>query len=57
MGQPSSQVPTAAVNIQPLLVGASVPKLTLLTEEGIPFDLNTALAKKPTILIFYRGSW
>jgi len=57
MSQPSNQVPTTALNVQPLLVGASIPKLALLTEEGISFDLNTALAKKPAVLIFYRGNW
>jgi len=57
MSQLSSQVPTAAAQIRPLLVGTSVPKLTLLTMAGIPFDLHPALAEKPTILIFYRGSW
>jgi len=57
MSQPSSQVPTTADHIRPLLVGTSVPEITLLTMAGIPFDLHPALAEKPTILIFYRGSW
>lgn len=57
MSQNLSQPPTAADEIRPLLIGATVPDLTLLTKEGDPFDLNAALAEKPTVLIFYRGSW
>jgi hypothetical protein len=44
--------------IRPLLIGMTVPTITGLTKtDGTPFDLNTAIAKKPTILIFYRGGW
>ncbi len=57
MSKVSSQVPTVADKIRPLLVGATVPELTLLTQADDPFDLNAALAKKPTVLIFYRGNW
>ena len=57
MSQVLNQVPTAAAKIRPLLVGATVPELSLLTRNGDPFDLNAALAEKPTILIFYRGNW
>jgi hypothetical protein len=57
MREASSQVPTAAAHIRPLLVGSLVPKLTLLTATGVSFDLSTALPEKPTILNFYRGSW
>ena len=57
MSQVLNQVPTAAGKIRPLLVGATVPELSLLTRNGDPFDLNAALAEKPTILIFYRGNW
>lgn len=43
--------------VQPLLIGAQVPKLTLRAADGTDFDLNDAIGKKPTILIFYRGGW
>ena len=41
----------------PLDKGASVPQLTLKGVDGKAFDLNAAVAKKPTVLIFYRGGW
>jgi hypothetical protein len=43
--------------VRPLLIGASVPDLVLQTGEAKPFDLNKALAGKPTMLILYRGGW
>ena len=53
IGQPAS----SPGGIRPLLVGAAVPKLELTATDGAPFDLNAALASKPTVLIFYRGGW
>ncbi len=48
----------SAEEIHPLLVGMEVPKITGVTRtDGTPFDLNAAIAEKPTILIFYRGGW
>lgn len=41
----------------PIKVGQSIPSLTLQDIHGKPFDLNKAVAKQATILIFYRGSW
>ncbi len=41
----------------PLKIGATVPPLSLKTAENRDFDLDAALGKKPTILIFYRGGW
>jgi hypothetical protein len=43
--------------ICPLLVGDTIPQMTLETVEGDSFDLNTAVKEKPTVLIFYRGGW
>ena len=51
-------VANSAEEIHPLLVGMEVPKITGVTRtDGTPFDLNAAIAEKPTILIFYRGGW
>lgn len=50
-------VPTSAEDVNPLKVGSQVPKLTLRSADGKPFDLNASIAEKPTILIFYRGGW
>ncbi|MFQ5865721.1 MAG: hypothetical protein ACE5IW_10875 [bacterium] len=50
-------LPTSAEDIRPILVGATVPRLTLTTVDGSSFDLNTAISEKPAVLIFYRGGW
>jgi hypothetical protein len=47
----------SAQEITPLLIGAKVPELTLRAGDGSDFDLAAAIAKKPTILVFYRGGW
>ncbi len=52
-----SNVPTSAEDINPLPVGAEMPQLILKTVDGKSFDLNAAVADKPTILIFFRGEW
>ncbi|WP_053980366.1 peroxiredoxin-like family protein [Marinagarivorans algicola] len=46
-----------ADEIRPILIGQEMPKITLTTPEGKPFDLNKAMAQKPTLLVFYRGGW
>ncbi len=57
MNQEAQQLPTAASDVHPILIGATVPKLALTTVNGSPFDLNAAITEKPTVLIFYRGWW
>ncbi len=42
---------------RPLPVGAKAPAVTLTTADGAAFALAEAFAAKPTILVFYRGSW
>ncbi|MEO7718447.1 MAG: FKBP-type peptidyl-prolyl cis-trans isomerase [Capsulimonas sp.] len=43
----------------PLKTGDVAPKMTstLTGPDGKPFDLNKAIAAKPTIVIFFRGGW
>jgi len=53
--QPS--VPNSATEICPILVGDTIPNLTLHTQDGFPFDLKKAVQSKPTVLIFFRGGW
>ena len=53
----SGKVAASAKEICPLLIGDSVPELTLTTIDGGDFNLNTAIKEKPTVLIFYRGGW
>lgn len=43
--------------IRPLLAGAPVPDVTLVAPDRHPVVLRDALAKQPTILIYYRGGW
>lgn len=50
-------VPGKASDINPIKVGQSLPELVLTDVDGKAFHLNKVVAKKPTVLIFYRGSW
>ncbi|MGH2624348.1 MAG: peroxiredoxin-like family protein, partial [Sphingobacterium sp.] len=50
-------IPERPEDISPLLVGETIPTVTLQDAKGMPFDLNKAVSSKPTILIFYRGGW
>ncbi|WP_057938588.1 peroxiredoxin-like family protein [Algoriphagus resistens] len=50
-------IPQKAEDISPLLNGEKIPSVTLRDSSGDSFDLNQAVASKPTILIFYRGGW
>jgi len=51
------KIAASATDVVPLDKGTNVPKLTLKTVDGKAFDLGAAVAKKPTVLIFYRGGW
>ena len=53
----STQIPNSAQEICPILVGDTIPNLTLHTQDGFPFDLKKAVQSKPTVLIFFRGGW
>jgi peroxiredoxin len=55
--EPARPVPASATDIRPLLIGASVPEVTLRTADGEAFDLSAAVSRKPAVLIFYRGGW
>jgi hypothetical protein len=43
--------------IRPLLIGASIPSITLARVEGNPVALADVIARQPSIIIFYRGGW
>jgi peroxiredoxin len=44
--------------IQPLQAGTKMPAgCVVQTAAGHSFDLNAAVARQPTVLIFYRGGW
>ena len=53
----STKVANAPDQICPILIGSSLPAITVQDLEGKSFDLNKAIAKKPTVLIYFRGGW
>lgn len=57
MKQVSYIIPQIPEDIAPLLNGEKIPVAILPDAMGESFDLNKAVSKKPTILIFYRGGW
>jgi len=44
-------------NVQPLLVGQSIPDVMIWNEAGAPLKSLELVKKQPTILVFYRGGW
>lgn len=55
--KPAAAFALRAEDISPLLIGEAIPAAVLTDASGKSFDLNKAVAEKPTILIFYRGGW
>ena len=51
------QASPSAQEVRPLLVGSSIPVLAYATPEGAPFDVNSAVALRPTVLVCFRGGW
>ena len=49
--------PNNMESVRPLLIGAPIPDLTLVGVDDQPVDLHLVVAQKPTVLVFYRGSW
>ena len=46
-----------ATAIHPVLIGTTVPSLVLWTPEGKQAGLSALLARKPTLLVVYKGNW
>ena len=55
--EPRIQAPASSDAICPILVGQALPFLILRNVDNTLFNLNEAIAKKPTVLIFFRGGW
>ncbi len=53
----ATDVAASAEDIRPLSVGITVPSLTLQGVDGKAFDLDKAIKRRPTVVIFYRGGW
>ena len=49
------RVADAPENIRPILIGATIPDLSLANLDGKPVQLMDMVHQKPTILIYYRG--
>lgn len=49
--------PNSPEQIRPILVGTQAPDVQLATQEGKTVSLSAFWAKKPSVLIFYRGGW
>lgn len=52
-----AQLPDKAENISPLLIGESVPNITLTSTDGKSILTSALFQEKPTIAVFYRGGW
>lgn len=57
IGAIADSIPQRPEDISPLLIGETVPPAQLKDASGKNFNLNEAIARQPTILIFYRGGW
>ena len=55
--QTTAGIPAKPEEVSPLLIGENIPAINVLDAMGNSFDLNSAVAQKPTLLIFYRGGW
>ncbi|GEM_PF-3355134 len=53
----SAQLPDAASEVRPLLVGSEAPDVPLTTADGTPTTLHAVLGDAPAIVVFYRGGW
>jgi peroxiredoxin len=53
----ADSIPASAAEAKPLGVGSHAPSVTLTGLDGLAVDLGKAFADKPTVLVFYRGSW
>jgi len=56
-GEPEPVIADSPETVRPLLVGATIPDVTLASLDGTPVELTNLVAKQPSILVFYRGGW
>lgn len=53
----AAEIAPAAEAVTPVLVGSHVPDVSVHTLAGEATSLHAAVDGKPTVLVFYRGSW
>jgi cytochrome oxidase Cu insertion factor (SCO1/SenC/PrrC family) len=47
----------SAKRATPVAAGEKAPDFTLVDQNGRKHTLSTELAKRPVVLVFYRGYW
>lgn len=47
----------SATDIAPLLIGEKIPNSVLKSSDNTTVSLSELIAKKKTVLVFYRGGW
>lgn len=50
-------VAKTATDIAPLLIGEKIPNSVLKSSDNTTVSLSDLIAKKKTVLVFYRGGW
>ncbi len=53
----SQTIYQTAADVCPLKVGMEIPDVELQNAQGELTSVRTLLSEKPTLLVFYRGSW
>lgn len=51
------EIPQKPEDISPLLIGETIPDRSLKSIDNQLVSLKSEVAKKPTVLVFYRGGW
>jgi peroxiredoxin len=57
LAQQPAGIPEFPTDISPLLIGETIPGMNLKTVDGITISILEKIAKKKSVLIFYRGGW
>ena len=52
-----NKIAATADLVSPLLIGQTIPDVTLYDIDDKPINLKQLVAQKPTVLVFYRGGW
>ena len=56
-GYSIAQIPNLPEDISPLLIGEELPELKLKQADSSEIGIKEIVAKKPTVMLFYRGGW
>lgn len=52
----SNSIPNEAIEVQPLIIGKTIPDITLQNHQGDPVNLRKVRSEN-TLFVFYRGGW